>query len=322
MSDYDLKYKNKYLKYKNKYLDLKNQTGGNFFTQFLPPSFLNVFLKDTILTYNNINDREALQIAKLMEINTTATTLNLTNSILDDEVYRILGESLKKNKTLKTLNLTNSIKMGQLEYLTNSLKENTTLQTLNLTDNALSDVGANKIIDLLKINEIITNIIIDNTDIKRVDKKDMLNMLDNNKFKKFKKFIDTFDNKTLEEITNFLNDYTILDLTKTTISDKGFANLSDALKTNTTLITLKIGSNKIQDKDIFLFNLFSALKINKTLTTLDLVDMELEDIDAEIINSLLGFNTTLKILNLLNNKFTKKGKNEFNSVKNKITINY
>ena len=38
-----------------------------------------------------------------MEINTTATTLNLTNSILDDEVYRILGESLKKIQHLKHL---------------------------------------------------------------------------------------------------------------------------------------------------------------------------------------------------------------------------
>ena len=34
MSDYDLKYKNKYLKYKNKYLNLKNQTGGNFLPSF------------------------------------------------------------------------------------------------------------------------------------------------------------------------------------------------------------------------------------------------------------------------------------------------
>ena len=50
--------------------------------------------------------------------------------------------------------------------------------------------------------------------------------------------------------------------------------------------------------------------------------MELADIDAEIINSLLEFNTTLKTLNLFNNNFTETGKNEFNIVKTRIQINF
>jgi len=290
MSDKDLKYKNKYLKYKNKYLNLKNYTGGNNVTDFLPALVLNFFIKDTTLNYDRIDNTKLLQIAELMKINKTVTTLNITNTTFSDS-----------DKGFNAL--------------CDALKTNTTLQILNLTTSSLTDNQANEIIKLLKINKTFLEIIIDD------------NIVYYNYYKDYKKiitdqlklnFINTINNKTLEEITIFLNKYTTLDITDTTISDIGFENLCIALKENTTLETLDIGNNNnLVDIDLMIDTLFNALKQNKTLKKLHLNINKLNDNDAKRIKELLKFNTTLNTLKFSSNQFTNKGKNYFNELQKK-----
>lgn len=266
MSDKDLKYK-------NKDLNLKNQTGGSIVTKFLPEYFLKFFIKDT-LNYDKINDTEVLQIAELMKIQ-LVTTLNITNSDFSTDGFKALCDALKTNTLLQTLNLTNCIfNNNGFDPLYDALKTNTTLQILNFTNSMLTDYQANEIIRLLKINKTISNIIID-------DKFMYISQYRDYKYEiellKFQNFFNTIDNKTLKEITNFLNlnKYTILNIKNIKISDIGFTKLCDALKTNTTLTTLHIDNINLDNINLDDINsmvvyLFTALKENKTLTTLHL----------------------------------------------------
>ena len=275
------------LKYKNKYLKYKNK-----YLNLKNQTGSGIFTLD----YNRIDDTQLLQIAELMKINKTVTILNITNTTFSDKGFKALCDALKTN---------------------------TTLQILNFTTSSLTDYQAEEIIKLLKINKTNLDIIIDYNNIiyykyYKDYKKIITDLL------MLKNFINTIDNKTSEEITNFLNEYTTLDITNTTISDIGFTKLCDALKTNRTLDTLYLGNN-IVNIDLMITNLFTALKfralnIKIILETLHLNITNLNDNNAEKIKDFLESNTTLQTLTFSSNQFTDEGKKYFNKLQERMTI--
>ena len=287
MSYKDLKYKNKYLKYKNKYLNLKNQTGSGIFTKFFPPSLVNLFIKDTTLDYDRIDDTELLQIAELMKINKTVTTLNITNSSISDKGFKTLCDALKTNTTLTTLNLSNNkITDTQFIILIKGLQKNTTLEILNLSGNILNDNDVYlKLGEFLKQNKTLTTLNLSNNNItveqfiiliKGLQKNTTLeilnlsgNILNDNVIKEIENLleinrtltniimdeenlntmaVEIINKGKLEEISTFLNTKKLKKLyINKTISYIGFENLCTALITNKILETLHISNNNNLD---------------------------------------------------------------------------
>ncbi|KAF9347385.1 hypothetical protein BGX26_001141 [Mortierella sp. AD094] len=80
------------------------------------------------------------------------------------------------------------------------------------------------------------------------------------------------------------------------IGDKGALALSEALKTNTTLISLDLSWNHTKDKGVQ--ELSKALATNTTLTSLGLSSNKIEYVGALALSQALKLNTTLTSLNL------------------------
>ncbi|KAG0020121.1 hypothetical protein BGZ82_011691 [Podila clonocystis] len=89
------------------------------------------------------------------------------------------------------------------------------------------------------------------------------------------------------------------------IGGKEFGRLVEALKTNSTLTTLKLLSNSIGDKGAQALS--EALKINTTLATLDLRYTSIGDNGAQALAEALKTNTTLTTLDLRNTSIGDNG---------------
>ena len=81
--------------------------------------------------------------------------------------------------------------------------------------------------------------------------------------------------------------------------------LAEALKINTTLTTLKLYLNALDDKGVQI--LVEALKINTTLTTLNIWSNEIGNQGAQALAEALKMNTTLTTLKLHTNQIGDQG---------------
>ncbi|KAG0042607.1 hypothetical protein BGZ83_000255 [Gryganskiella cystojenkinii] len=98
---------------------------------------------------------------------------------------------------------------------------------------------------------------------------------------------------------------TSLNLGSNSIGESGAQALGEALKTNTFLTSLSLGRNSIGDSGAQ--SLGEALKTNATLTTLDLRLNSIGDIGAQALGEGLKTNTTLTSLSLRNNSIGDSG---------------
>jgi len=152
----------------------------------------NADLEKLNLSHNPINKMTLANWKKLAAAiakHTTLKVLNLTSSMISDEVVKHLAAALKKNKTLEKLHLdwnnignegakcladmlsvnktlrlidlsTNNIGDNGAQSIAKALTKNTSLRTLDLHDNdgGITDVGAEKLADALIDNHSIRNL--------------------------------------------------------------------------------------------------------------------------------------------------------------------
>ncbi|KAG0009535.1 hypothetical protein BGZ81_003334, partial [Podila clonocystis] len=96
-----------------------------------------------------------------------------------------------------------------------------------------------------------------------------------------------------------------LEMAPEMIGAKDLRQLSETLKTNSTLTTLNLWDNSIGDNGAVA--LFEALKINSTLTTLNMNDNSIGDNGAVALSEALKTNSTLTTLNLRDNSIGPNG---------------
>ena len=97
----------------------------------------------------------------------------------------------------------------------------------------------------------------------------------------------------------------VLDLGSNKISDEGATALAIAIKGNTTLHTLSLDKNQISDKGATA--LAYAMPGNRTLQRLYLHYNQISDEGATALAQAMKGNTTLRVLNLINNQISDEG---------------
>jgi Ran GTPase-activating protein (RanGAP) involved in mRNA processing and transport len=92
---------------------------------------------------NSIGDEGMAALGMTLQVNTSLTELNLSNSIIGGRGVVALGEALKVNPSLTRLSLNGN---GSAVSLGEALKVNT---SLTLEENAIGDEGASSLLDVL-----------------------------------------------------------------------------------------------------------------------------------------------------------------------------
>ena len=120
------------------------------------------------------------------------------------------------------------------------------------------------------------------------------------------------DNFVIEVISDFIKHKTLTEFTLSDckITDKEIQTLAEAIEVNTTLQSVDISYNKINDKGIlFICNCLN--KVNRSLCKLNLSGNQITDDGVKIFMEAVTVNKILRELNLSGNNITDKAANSF-----------
>ena len=230
------------------------------------------------LTYCNLDSRDVVQFT--------------------DQAWELLGRYIVNNNNLSKLVLRNcSLTDEKMVLLFRSLARSESLTDLNLNENSFGIEGVRCMIPFLQNSPNLT----------------ILNLGGNSNINNegFKILVQRLDGKSATQLhchncnitdISSLEVYNLPNLQTLNLSDNSIHSIS-ALDTYTlpNLETLCLNHNNIgRDGCIILSNLLK--KEGSTLTALLLAHTNMGDEEAEIIATSLKYNTTLKILDLRNNK--------------------
>ena len=135
-------------------LDLSfNNIGDNGAEQIADALKENHHLKGLNLWGNNIGADGAKQITDALKVNNILKTLDLSYNNIGDDGANQIADALKGNHSLDSLMLnSNNIGNYGAKKLADALKVNNSLKTLDLMKNNIGDDGARKIADVLRVN--------------------------------------------------------------------------------------------------------------------------------------------------------------------------
>ena len=242
----------------------------------------NTTLTTLNLSYNKIGYKGAVSIREGLEKNTTLTTLDLSNNRIGNEGAVSIGQGLEKNTTLTTLHLSNNrignegaVSIGQ------GLEKNTTLTTLHLSYNRIGNEGAVSIGQGLEKNTTLTTLHLSNNGIRGEGAVSI--------------------GQGLEKNTTL----TTLHLSNNWIGNEGAVSIGQGLEKNTTLTTLHLSNNRIGNERAV--SIGQVLEKNTTLTTLHLSNNRIGNEGAVSIGQALEKNTTLTTLYLSSNGIGNEG---------------
>ena len=249
-------------------------------------------------------------VGKMIETNTTLTTLNLWYNKIGDEGAVWIGQGLGKNTTLTALNLSNN-KIGYKGAVSigQGLENNTTLTMLYLLLNKIGNEGAVSIGQGLANNKTLTTLDLSSNEIGNEGAVSIGQGLENNttltvqylSYNKIGYKGAVSIGQGLEKNTTL----TTLHLWSNKIGDEGAVWIGQGLENNTTLTMPYLSSNEIRNKGAD--SIGQGLKKNRTLTTLYLSSNEIGNEGAVSIGQGLENNKTLTMLYLSSNKIGNKG---------------
>ena len=243
---------------------------------------VNTSLTSLDLSENSIGDEGASSLSEALRVNTSLTSLDLSENSIGDEGASSLSEALRVNTSLTSLDLSeNSIGDEGASSLSEALRVNTSLTSLDLSDNSIGDEGASSLSEALRVNTSLTS----------------LDLRDN--------FIGDEGASSLSEALRVNTTLTSLGLICKSIGDEGASSLSEALRVNTTLTSLGLSCKSIGDEGAS--SLCEALRVNTTLTSLGLSCKSIGDEGASSLSEALRVNTTLTSLGLSCNSIGDEG---------------
>ena len=199
-----------------------------------------------------------------------------------DHIVTLLSDCLKEDDTVLEFRLWNEkITNEGAKRLGEAIKMNTTLQNLIISSNTISDEGAAAMSDGLKFNNSLQELYLSD------------NKITSEGAKRVGEAIKV--NTTLQKLS----------ISSNTISDDGTAAISDGLKCNNSLQQLYLCDNKITSEGAK--RVGEAIKVNTTLQKLGISDNIISDDGAAAISDGLKCNNSLQELSLSANKITSKG---------------
>ncbi|KJE97306.1 hypothetical protein, variant [Capsaspora owczarzaki ATCC 30864] len=220
-----------------------------------------------------IGDTEAQIIAEALKVNTTATSLDLSENQIGDAGALAIAEALKVNKTLFWLSLNeNQIGEAGAQAIAEALKVNTRLAYLDLGLNQIGVAGAQIIAEALKVNKTLSS----------------LSLIDNQ--------IGGAGAQAIADTLKVNETVTSLHLQENQIGDVGAHAIAEALKVNKTLSWLDLDINEIGD--VGAHAIAEALKANTAVTALHLEENQIGSTGAQEIAEALKVNTRLAFLDV------------------------
>jgi Ran GTPase-activating protein (RanGAP) involved in mRNA processing and transport len=227
-------------------VDFGDDNKKNFF-ELISDQFTGDSIYLSNLSLGELSSEDSKKVIDAIKKNKTIKTLGLSSNNIGDKGAEELAQALKKNKTITTLYLSsNNIREAGVIALAQALKENTTLKTLNLSDN---DITSSQII---KLGEVCAN---------RKDNQGKT-IATNIEFGNPQK------NNLFKLISGQFTGYSI-DLSLGELSPEYFQKVIDAIKENTTITTLNLKWNKIEDKQIIALGIACKDKKNITVNFAD-----------------------------------------------------
>jgi hypothetical protein len=101
----------------------------------------------------------AKALADALKVNSTITSINLSNNNVGVDGAKALAAALKVNSTITSINLSNNnVGVDGAKALADALKDNSTITSISLSYNNVDVDGAKVLADALKINSTITSI--------------------------------------------------------------------------------------------------------------------------------------------------------------------
>lgn len=262
------------------------------------------------LSFNHQVDNTAVaHWARLLRQSTSLNNLNLNNNNLGDKAFELLGEALASNAYLKTIGLCDiggeSYGDNDIPTFLQALSANSSLTSLDLSYNKLRQDDIVLLAETLRANKTLTELNLAGTSL---DDKDIKVLADGLKFNRTLHVLNldsnNFAGEGLQSLALFLRTKwcSLKSLSLAEIQDaeinEGIGNLATALRTNTSLIFLKINNDKCDFKQFSA--LMDALRTNTTLLTLDIsnfVSLAQKD-EIMLVAESLAANKTLTDINL------------------------
>lgn len=264
---------------------------------------------DMELAGTNLTDKEACSLGVFLRTNETLTQLDMSHNQITDEGAKVLAEGLMVNRMLMKLDLDgNPIGEIGIQHLGDALQINTVIQFLRISTDVLIEMNGDAFQwhgfrDPMKSKLIWEMTSIRSLDISENGIGDQV----------------AFAARLLQQ-----NTWTSLDLYNNKITDDGARALARGLKSNTSLTSLDIRANPLigpsasesltwyvmHSKSIITFSDIPVRKILQNdvqCTELDLSSTKCGGAEVCILAALIKVNSTLKIIDLSDNKITKFG---------------
>ena len=249
-------------------------------------STLKIRLTITFLNYNYIEDLKL--IYKLLKNNSSIIKFYPKLNWINSNYFLTFNNMLSLNSSsLNKLRINHSGRNISeiMQILCNTLKFNTTLTDLQLNNNNIKDNDIKPLCELLQTNTTLTKLNLSNNDI-------------------------TDDGlKLLSDVLKVNTTLTELILMNNQFANNGYISLGEVLKVNTSLVKLQICSSPFTSIQNFnkLLLLFESLKFNNTLTETDIYDYYMFSPKFNLIEDVmietLKYNTTLTKLSYLHCKY-------------------
>lgn len=208
------------------------------------------------LSGNKIGNRGGMCFAQMLQINKVLEALDLGDADLTTEAVIALPTVLHRNTTLKALNVNRPLLFSCQEETTvhfaKMLKANTTLEELHLQKYDMRDFGATRLADNLMENMNLTYLDLSCNRITRDGTKELSKVLKHNTSIKvldlgFNRLEDDGAMHLADAIGHYNTNLETLVVTSNNIGSKGLCALADAMKTNTTLTSIHIWGNKLEE---------------------------------------------------------------------------
>ena len=232
--------------------------------------------------------------------NTSITKIFFKKDTID---CKLLSNSLLNNNTINIIFFENC-RLNNFNYMSDIFKYNKILTHLKINDSILSNYSSNEIFESLKNNDTLTSLDINSNSLKNEDIKNLAECLKYNSTLCDLKIVHYNYNPYVKEICNILQyNTTLTSLNFNYCSEYSYINgkylnisideskqLAEALKNNTSLVSLNLKSLKTE----FITPIIEALKSNKDLTSFKTPTYKLSrTLLDKRITDMLNYNTTL-----------------------------
>jgi Leucine Rich repeat len=250
----------------------------------------------TISTQLNMTldiDTEKLLVNKMM------TSLCFHCDELQCSISQLFAKLLNINTTISILDLgNNNIGIDGVKYIAMALYENTSLLDLTLDKNEITDEGIQTLSDMLLMNQTLTKLRLDSNRISQTGAKIIASALCHNTSLSMLELgnnnIEDEGAKCIADMLIVNKSITMLGLTRNNIGPMGATSIASALHNNKVLHHIELTFNDILDEGAM--SISEMLLVNKTLKILDVLVTGISNIGAIAIATSLQYNSTLRRL--------------------------